>query len=262
MSARKDRNLDWDKIYKIVAIILLLVPANILLSFIYNFGYFNYFDVSLSQTPISWNDYVLTSVNWFTMVLVILVLYILTEYQFKRVEGYRTEEELTSSSLKLKKFRNSEHYILPIVVFSTFIGYLLFGKTFSHQKTFIFSMLYIYFYMWLSNHKNYSTKVSDLMKTLILGLPTLFIFFYFLGQDVAESNYRNPTITANITEREGNYNLIRVFEKFILLKNKENKIFIYSSENKYFLTSSSGHVLFNGYLSHFLDQNDHKREKK
>lgn len=116
-----NKEIDWDKLNKIAATILLLVPLTIVCSFIYNLGYFYCLDISLSQVPLNWNDYILTSVNWFLIILTLLFMGILIECQFKRIEGYRKEDELTQGSKKTKNIRSFiTNYLLPVMLIADF----------------------------------------------------------------------------------------------------------------------------------------------
>lgn len=209
---------------KIPAIISLIGGLSLIISVIYNWGYFVNLGLSYKEIPATLTDHARDTIIWLPKISLLFFGVFVGELINNRIEQGMTEEEIINSSSNpklIRIFRNSP--AIPIVGIALIVPILYFTRVDIPLQAYQFSFIILWFMLhnWLFGHERIIERTSSLFRVLSRWMPAFVIFFGFQGSIGAKKDIEyTKTITvinlSNGTRVSGNQ--LRSFDKSILLK--------------------------------------------
>ncbi len=237
----------------IETLIKFAIPTLILTSIAYELMYFQALGISISDTPIGISDLFRSWMSWYATVIAVLFGFFIPESIFKRVENYKTEDQLineTSNPKQTRAIRANANKVLKWAWLSLSIIPILFGESFilfAYSGVFLFSVSFV---RWLDVGK---TK-QDQLNTLIYTFIFLFLSFFAFRGFTDGAMIAKKKASVFVDYKGQNLNVVRVFDQWTLATcNNEDYVWIYHQSDRS-LTTHAERKKFDGlikmYFSH------------
>ena len=237
----------------------IIIAIGFTLSVIYDWGFFYALGIDFNFVPTTTRDHLRTCLLWLPYIFLIAIFYYALEFQFQRVERGLTEDELAESSSnpeKTKKLRKRPWKVIKWLGPLALINYILFGDIYSSSLPFALAMVWLIFAEWCYSAPLIQMRRSWLAQLAFTLLPIMFIFSFFSGYHKAVSNsLGNENHIKLIVKNKNsdiNGNLLRNFERGVLLINKENKILFLPWKDINIIKKTKKYNPFQGALSNWF----------
>ena len=240
---RDDRQKPWgtSPFRNIGALVGVIASLSVIVSFIYDWGFFWALGISFSQAPTTITDHVQSWIIWLPRVIVIGILLLACHLFFARFERGMTEEEIisTSRNTKIKNIITK-----PLIIFISIISsnifiiessilniilWLLFGGILFFAALFGLTVLWFFFIKWVFSKKKKGIRYSSFMESFSLFVPTAVFILFLMGAMSTGVIREEPSMSHRlvIDGRAGvreivETELLRAFEKWLLIRD-ENK---------------------------------------
>lgn len=212
----------------------LISGFSLLCSIAYDWGFLYALGLSFSDIPTSLADHIRSSLNWLPLAFAAVSSVFIFELFTRRIEQGMTEEEIIESSPNpkfIRKLRNSPTVLIVAVAVLILVSYILFGRPFWGGLSISLIVLWFCFSYFVNNHPRILQRRSPALRFVIHWLPPVIIWMVFLGYNGAtssiqiKSNPAHKVYLKNNSSEPININLIRLFDKGILIKTqKEDSI--------------------------------------
>jgi hypothetical protein len=213
----------------IPVLIGLFSALSLVLSVIYDWGYFIALDISFADAPTSLSDHVKSALVWMPPVALIIFIVIVIELLTQRIERGTTQEELfpPSKTSKLTYFL----YWSPAYAIIAFSIYTIVLKIMQHPIPVDRMVLSIGFlWVWLSGKfftpPRLQQKYPPLFRKAFRWVPVIVLFVWYLGFSAAQDAITTSKSSQSLMLK-GNDNQkisvipLRSFEKALLVWHPE-----------------------------------------
>ena len=231
---RDDRQKPWgtSPFRNIGALVGVIASLSVIVSFIYEWGFFWALGISFSQAPTTITDHVQSWIIWLPRVIVIGILLLAYTLFFARVERGLTEEEMISASRKtrIEKIitKWSNIFIIESCILFTIL-WLLFGDILFFLALLSLTVMWFVFIEWVFAKTKKSIRYSSFMEYFSLFAPIAVFISFLMGAMSTGVIRAEPSMShrlvidgksgvREIVETE----LLRTFEKWLLIRD-ENK---------------------------------------
>jgi hypothetical protein len=212
----------------------LLSVFALILSIIYDWGYFYAIGISFAEIPTSISDHIRSALLWLPNTILAIFLVLTFEYINQRVERGLTEEEIVNSSKnpeKLKKFRNGPALLFRIFAPAAIVGFLLMGDTYSSILPLALIITWTMLCEWLTNSPLIKLRRSEASILLFKVLPMVFFYVFFMGYNSSTSLAKTQKanfLIQTLSEKEPvKVSPLRYFDRGVLvLKTEINSIYL------------------------------------
>ena len=207
------------------------------LSIVYDYGFFTTLGSSFSEMPTTLSDQLRSSLTWIPTTLTAVLSVFVLELFNRRIEQGMTEEEIIQSSPTPKFtawFRNSPKYLIIALALS--VPFALFFDIVLPIQAWQFSLIIIWFLLHnlLFGHERIVQRTSREFRTLIRWVPAILLFIAFQGaitaNNIKAGSGAEYVFKLEKTEIVGT--LVRTFDKYYLLWNKDKEKIVLLSANK------------------------------
>ena len=229
-----DRQRPWgaSPFGNIGASVGIIASLSVIVSFIYDWGFFSTLGISFSQAPTTITDHVQTWLIWLPGVIVMVIFVLARELFLIRVERGMTEEELIAASRhprRTKIIRAIPIYLIVQMCIAIVILWLLFGELLFTSALISLAVCWVAFMGWVFGHSLVNNRLSYLMKLFSFFAPPLVFVVFSLGASSAGITRAEPPMSHRlvIDGKAGareivEIELLRAFEKWLLVRD-ENK---------------------------------------
>ena len=240
---RDDRQKPWgtSPFRNIGALVGVIASLSVIVSLIYDWGFFWALGISFSQAPTTITDHVQSWIIWLPRVIVIGILLLAYDLLFARVERGLTEEELISTS---RNTRIKNIITKPLIIFESIISskmfiiessilyiilWLLFGGILYFAALLGLTVLWGLFIKRVFAKKKKGIRYPAFMESFSLFVPTAGFILFLMGamstgvirEELSMSHRLVIDGRAGVTEIVET-ELLRAFEKWLLIRD-ENK---------------------------------------
>jgi protein-S-isoprenylcysteine O-methyltransferase Ste14 len=201
----------------------LLTTTMLLGSAVYEFMYFQGVGISISQAPLSVIDFIRGWAEWAMFAFGILFGVFVNELLFGRVEKWRSENEIISSSenpSKLTFFRELPFTLIKHFSYILAFAFLLIGEAVIVATSMGIIVLAIIFFKWLMEGSPYEEKFLN-KSTILLVVLIVGVSINGFHKGVMALNYPYKNIEAEMKIDDGVVKVIRIFDQWALVKTKE-----------------------------------------
>lgn len=228
MNTVEDNNSKSSHIFLDAVVKLSGVAASmaLLLSVIYDFGFFKSLDITFSDVPTSISDHFRSGLIWFPVLFFGVVGATIFELITVRIEGGMSEDEIISSSpnpKKTRKFREAPIKLMPWLAGLIIFSYVLMGDTFIYGLPIAFCLLWFWIAPWINNHPRIFKRRPKYIRAIIFWMPVIIIFLYGKGytdgKRLIHLNKSNCNIIFNsLPDKEEPIISLKLLEKGLLFK--------------------------------------------
>lgn len=206
----------------------LFSALSLILSVIYDWGYFIALDISFAEAPTSLSDHIKSALIWVPPAALIIFIVAVIELLTQRVERGMTQEELfpPSKTSKLSYFL----YRSPAYAFIAFAIYTIVLKIMRHPipiDRMIFSIGFLW--IWLSGKlftpPRLQQKYPPLFRKTFRWVPVMVLFVWYFGFSAAQyaitTSKNSQALILNETKQKMFIIPLRSFEKALLVWHPE-----------------------------------------
>lgn len=217
-----------DLIAKLVG---LAASASLVLSVIFDWGFYSALNLSFLEVPSGLSDHVRSALIWFPKVVVTFGELFVVEMFTRRIEQGMTEEEIVQSSTnpqRIKRFRDGPYKMgFYLAVFSV-TAYILLGDIFLGALPFGLIVTWFMFSAWAQSHPRIMERRPFHFRAAAHFLPPIAIWLFFSGYGDAVRLFHNTApdlklTIANTTSLES-VTLLRQLDRGLLVKEVNNTI--------------------------------------
>ena len=240
------------------ALIAIAAPASIVISFVYDWGFFHTLGISFQEAPTTTIDHIRSWLVWFPRAIMIILGGIALKFCLRRFEKGLTDDEIVSHSPDPQATRNSRDRPYKITGFLgifLFILWLIFGSIFSYFLVISVPIIWFIFSIWVFNSPLMFIHYSGLFKFCFCWTPIVLFGIFFLGQNSAMPylNHQEHVYGAQLNDsviiKDSELNelfIIRTFDKWILVQNRNRNILWVPSNRIYRVKVRSDGNYFQG----------------
>jgi len=166
----------------------LLVSTALVLSIIYDWGFFFSLGMSYFDVPTAMTDHFRSGLVWLPNALLLLFINLSIEYFFQRVERGLTEEEIIQASKNpesLRKFRRGPAVLVRVITPICIACFLFLGDIFRGILPFAMIVVWSMFSEWATSTPLLQLRRSATAMVLFHWLPMVFFFVFFMGYNKA-----------------------------------------------------------------------------
>lgn len=217
-----------DLIAKLVG---LAASASLVLSVIFDWGFYSALSLSFLEVPSGLSDHVRSALIWFPKVVAAFGGIFVFEMLTKRIEQGMTEDEIVQSTTnpkRTKRFRDGPYKIGVYFAVLVVIAYLLLGDIFLSALPFGLIVTWFMFSEWAQSHPSIIERRPLHFRVAAYFLPPIAIWLFFSGYGDAVRLFHNTTpnlklTMANTTSLES-VTLLRQLDRGLLVKETNNTI--------------------------------------
>ena len=168
--------------------VALAVPAGLVISIFYDYGFFSAIGLSFIDTPTSVGDHFRTGVIWFPALVLLFIGYVAVEFQFQRVEKGLTEQEIIDSSPKperTRRFRAGPYRLIAVFAPIVMLFFLLIGDVQASLVPGAAAITWMIFSVWCNSSPLILLRRPKIVRDLFLFGPVIIIVSYFSGYNKA-----------------------------------------------------------------------------
>ena len=233
-SAANRASLPHSYIDRIGAVTGIIASLSVLVSFVYDWGFFSELEVSFLDAPTTIADHVRSWLLWLPSVAIAAFVILAIELFLLRVEGGMTEKELVESSpnpVLIRRIRNSPGRALAILGPSLVLLWLLLGDHFEDGLGVGLALFWFVFSAWVFTHPVISERYSPLAKRAAFWIPSAVIMIFFFGATVARFGFEDVSAShrLHVTHAQDgrtsqDIRLLRTFQDWLLIRNDKNEV--------------------------------------
>ena len=220
-----------DRLAPVVAVI---GSAGVVVSFVYDWGFFFTLGISFSEAPTGLSDHVRGWLIWLPIVVAAALFLLVQELLLSRLERGLSEEEIIASSPNpalTRRFRALPWKVITGLAVVLFFLWLLFGESFASARPLAFFVVWVLFVRWVFGHPRLDADWPALVKHSITWGLAISFFMFFLGANAARSGMSTPAPThrldwaAAVPASAGvEVRLLRSFQDWILVADAERNV--------------------------------------
>lgn len=211
----------------------LLSSLTLVLSVVYDWGYFMFLGVPFAEAPTSLSDHIKSALIWLPPAAAACFIFIAIEILIQRIERGMTEKEIIESSPLPKVtyyFRQSPGYFF--LAGSTFlVGARLYGFPVP-----LFPLILSINILWIIGSSKLFTpprlqkKYPTIFRNTFRLIPVVVLFVWYLGYSAAESSVAKNNTTLSLVLTGANENSfpvipLRSFDKAMLVWHEKTKTY-------------------------------------
>ncbi len=233
---------------KIETYMKLLASMAILCSALYEFMYFQGFGLSIRDVPINTTDLVKGWAEWGAYGGGILFGIFVNELLLSRIEGWKTEGEIISSSSnpqQTKKIRESPYKLIFWTGILLFVGFLVIGEAAAVPTMLGFIVVIATFLKWLLIGSPYESFLYEQRISIFIVANIGFAVLGFSnGVNAMNSDFSQEAPTMKVDNDE-TVKVIRIFDQWTLVKteskefgwvnNQSNKVIKFNTDRYQFI---------------------------
>ena len=207
------------------------------ISVIYDLVFFITFGTGFSEMPTTLSDHLRSSLNWIPYAIFIIFAVLVVVMFTRRIEQYKTEEELiqTSSNPKFTaRFRGSIKYIPWVIATSPIIKLLLCLEIQITEWVVYLAAYWILFIQFVFGHERIRQRTSYEFHIASILIPIFLIFIAIQGvtdaQEIKKGEGTQYVFDVGETQIVGT--LARSFDKYFLIWDEDKKEIMLVSSNE------------------------------
>src|SRR5207244_2549060 len=134
-------------------LLVLSSPAIFLGSVVWDWAYFGELGMGFADIPTSLADHVRSGLLWLPATTLMVILAFLNELVTRRIEGWRTETELITTSshpVFIRRFRNSVPVLFGVLGYTIAALYVLLGDRFRQGLWLALLVIWSHLVWWLT----------------------------------------------------------------------------------------------------------------
>lgn len=170
----------------------ILSAVTLSLSVFYDFSFLSALGLDFIEVQTTLSDHLRSAVVWIPPVLVAIAFVMLVELVTRRIEGFKSEEEIVSASKnpeKLRRFRNRPAQFGRVVFTALIIKHALFSTS-SSSYYLVFGIGWWLTSMAMITHKSMRGRFSRVTAFTFVLFPTVVCAVGYLGYTKAEKAVR------------------------------------------------------------------------
>ena len=216
------------------AALALAASLSVVVSFIYDWGFFSTLGIDFSQAPTAISDHLRSWLIWLPFVIIPVLVLLTQELLLSRLERGLTEKEIVESSrnpTRARLIRNAPRKLISFMALLLVLLWLLFGEKFSNGRIIGFPITWIVFVHWGFRHPRLDARYSALTKNIVMYVPAAFFIAFFLGAGAAHTEMSKSSTSHRIalsTTEHGaageDVRLLRSFQDWILIRDEKGKV--------------------------------------
>jgi hypothetical protein len=228
--------------FKLLAVVAMLCSA------LYEFMYFQGFGLSIRDVPINTADLVKGWAEWGTYGGGILLGIFINELVIARVEGWKTEDEIVSSSSnpqRLKNFRASPYKLVYWLGLLLLVAFLFIGEAAAIPTMLGFIVVSTIFIKWLIEGSLYESIFYEKRIPIFIVANIGFAVLGFSnGSNAMNSSFSLDAPTMTVENGEA-VKVIRIFDQWTLVRtegkqfgwvnNQSNKVIKFNTDRYQFI---------------------------
>lgn len=197
------------------------LPVTIIFSLSYEISFFWGLGISINQTPLSLNDFIRGWIEWLPTLIPLIIFLGLYELTIRRIEQWKTEEELINQSSNpkmMRKLRDSPYRFIVFLGILGIIQFILFGEYFLQMAQLGVLVIIIFYTIWVLQGSpiNLDKKLFLIIYLTIFVLSLFLVNGYQKGSKVASGNQAEISIT--IDKNNSTLKTIRIFDQWSLVR--------------------------------------------
>ena len=212
----------------------LAASLSVIVSFIYDWGFFSALGIDFSQAPTAISDHVRSWLIWLPFVITPVLVLLTHELLMSRLERGLTEEEIVASSrnpARARLIRNGPRKLISFMALLLLLLWLTFGEVFSKGRIIAFPITWMIFIHWVFRHPRMDARYSAVTKNIMAYVPAVFFVVFFVGAGTAHSEMSQSSKSHRI-ELAATQNgaggqevkLLRSFQDWILIRDDKGKV--------------------------------------
>ena len=236
-NSQKQRNIGRI-VQNIASVIGVVASVSILVSFIYDWGFFYALGISFNEAPTTISDHVQSWLVWLPRVIIFVIVFSAYEFVTLRIERGMSEEEIVETSRNpslTRRIRNSPYVFLKVLGPSVVVIWFLVGENYVPTVALFMGGVITWTMMasWIFRHPRVNARHSKLSFLSFFWIPPLIMAVFFGGYisaGIAESEYSASIefsahdLNSVSTIESRKIKLIRSYENWLLIKDKKNRI--------------------------------------
>ena len=174
-----------------------VASVSILMSFVYDWGFFYALGISFNEAPTTISDHVQSWLLWLPKVIIAVIVFSAYEMVTRRIERGMSEEEIVESSRnpsQTRRIRNSPYVLLKVLGPSLVVMWVLLGENYSTFPALLMGGCLTWFWVasWIFRNPRVNTRHSNLLFLSFYCIPPLILTVFswgYLSAGNAESEY-------------------------------------------------------------------------
>ena len=215
-------------------IIASIASISILVSFIYDWGFFFALGVSFSETPTTITDHMQSWLQWLPIVLVVGITLLTYGLIVLRVSRGRPDKRTHSNSRSSAIWQFGQEVLSSIVL----VGPIMFVLVWVFWGdialiALVAGLFFLWwpFMSWIFEHKAAYTHLPNVIRDISIVFPPVVLLAFWMGMASAGSTREEPSMTHRlimdgsdeITETLET-ELLRAFEEWLLVRSENNQL--------------------------------------
>ena len=215
-----------------------VASVSILMSFVYDWGFFYALGISFNEAPTTISDHVQSWLLWLPKVIIAVIGFSAYEMLTRRIERGMTEEEIVESSRnpsQTRRMRNRPYvwmmYLGPFLV----VMWVLLGENYATFPALFMGGCLTWFWVasWIFRHPRVNARHSNLLFLSFYFIPPLILIVFswgYLSAGNSESEYLASIgssvhdLNSSSTIESRKIKLVRSYENWLLIRDKKNRI--------------------------------------
>ena len=216
------------------AALALAASLSVIVSFIYDWGFFSALGIKFAQAPTGISDHVRSWLIWLPFVIIPVLVLLTHELLMSRLERGLTEVEIIESSrnpTRDRLIRNGPRKLISFMAILLVLLWLLFGEKYSNGRIIAFPITWMVFAHWVFRHPRLNARYSAVTKNIVTYVPALFFVGFFMGAGAARTemsksstSHRIDLATTENGEKQEEVRLLRSFQDWILIRDEKGKV--------------------------------------
>ena len=232
-STEEARNTGTTKSFEQIGLLSGVIGSlSVIVSFVYDWGFFAALGISFAEAPTTISDHIRSWLVWLPAAVAAGIFTLVLELLNRRVERGMTEDEIVAFSPSwVRRFRASPYYLVaatgPLIV----VLWILFGETYFDLLILGLPVCWFIFSGWVFGHPTVRERHTRLFRLFVHWAPAVVIWVFLLGLNSAERDESPPlssrtayTIHSDDGSRSRNVEILRSFEKWLLVREEDNAI--------------------------------------
>ena len=219
---------------RLAAVFAIAASVSVIVSFIYDWGYFSTLGIDYAQAPTTISDHVRSWLIWLPIVITPMLVLLANELLGARLDEGLTDENIRASSRNPRFFRRFRRGpgkgVAFIAVLLTFI-WLLLGEVAANVRPVAIPITWVVFARWVFRHPRVGRRHSSGAKDIATYAPAAFFVAFFLGAASAHTEMSQSSTSHRIAlattargEGEQEVRLLRSFQEWILVRDQDEKV--------------------------------------
>ena len=214
----------------VASAVTLAVPAGLVVSIFFDFGFFSALGLSFVDTPTSIGDHFRTGIIWFPIIVLLFIGYLAVEFQIQRVEKGLTEQEIVDGAKnpeKTRRFRAGPYRLVVVFAPVIVVFYLLIGDVQAGLVPAAASITWMIFSAWCNSSPLILLRRPKVVRDAFIFGPIIVIVAYFSGYNKAIEQALTKPELIEVESDDGTtstFRSLRAFENGFLVINQDDEI--------------------------------------